>query len=95
MNKYEAMFLIKPDLTEEDKKNLLQQMKDLITKHGGTVAAFDVWAERKKLCYPIKHYAEATYYLMNFELAPLAITEINALYKINENILRFLISRLK
>jgi ribosomal protein S6 len=35
MNNYEAMFIIKPELPEEEKKTLFAQIAEAITKHGG------------------------------------------------------------
>ncbi|MBM3243552.1 MAG: 30S ribosomal protein S6, partial [Candidatus Omnitrophica bacterium] len=35
MNKYEAMFIVKPDLSEEDKNSLFQQINDIVAKHKG------------------------------------------------------------
>ena len=33
MNKYEAMFIVKPDLPEEERKNLFHQIDEIVTKH--------------------------------------------------------------
>ncbi len=95
MNKYEAMFIVKPDLSEEDKKTTFSQMHDVITKNKGTVSEGAVWAERRKLCFPIKKYQEGVYYLMTFDAPPESITEIKYLYRVNESILRVLITRVE
>jgi len=94
MNKYEAMFIVKPDLSEEDKKNLFQQINDVVTKNKGSVEQGSLWAEKKKLFFPIKKHTEGVYYLLSFSLDPLAIKDIRHAYKLNENILRVLISKL-
>jgi small subunit ribosomal protein S6 len=93
MNQYEAMFIIKPDLSEDDRKSLFAQLADTVTKHGGSVASGAVWADKRKLFFPLKKYREGLYYLLSFSLGPLAVTEINAAYRLNENILRVLITR--
>ena len=95
MNKYEAMFIFKPDLSEEDKKTAFSQVQDVITKNKGTVAEAVVWADRRKLCFPIKKYQEGVYYLMTFDTPPESITEIKYLYRVNENIVRVLITRVE
>jgi small subunit ribosomal protein S6 len=95
MNKYEAMFIVKPDLSEEDKKTAFSQVNDIITKNKGTVAEAVVWAERRKLGFPIKKYQEGIYYLTTFDAPPESITEIKYLYRLNENILRVLITRVE
>ena len=94
MHKYEAMFVVKPDLSEEERKNFFQQIADSVTKNKGEVSASSVWAEKRKLIFPIKKYQEALYYLVNFSLPPEGVKEIRNTYKLNENILRVLISNI-
>ncbi len=94
MNKYEAMFIVKPDLSEEDKKVLFQQINDIVSKNNGTDLQGALWADKKKLFFPIKKYSEGVYYLLSFSLNPLAIKDIRHAYKLNENILRVLVSKL-
>lgn len=92
MNKYEAMFIIKPDLSEADRKGLLAQITDVIAKHGGAVSSADIWMEKKKLYFTISKYAEGTYYLVIFNAPAPAIKDLRHAYKLNENILRVLIT---
>jgi small subunit ribosomal protein S6 len=92
MIKYEAMFIVKPDLPEEEKKTLFNQLHDTVAKHNGKVSAGSVWSERKKLFFPIKKYREGVYYLLNFSLNPLSVKDIRQAYALNENILRVLIT---
>jgi small subunit ribosomal protein S6 len=92
MNKYEAMFIVKPDLPEEERKALFSQITDAVSKNNGNVSQGSVWSEKRKLYFPIKKYREGLYFLMNFSIAPQAIKEIRHAYKLNENILRVLIS---
>ena len=93
MNKYEAMFLIKPELSEDDKKALFNQIGEAVTKNQGLVSSGAVWSEKRKLYFPIKKYQDAVYYLLNFNLPPLAIKEIKRTYSLNENILRVLLTK--
>lgn len=95
MKKYEAMFIIKPDLSEEDKKALFSQLSDAVVKNNGSVLAGAVWAEKRKLFFPLKRYRDGLYYLMSFNASPLSITNINQVYKLNENILRVLITKIE
>lgn len=95
MKKYEVMLIIKPDLSEDDKKTLLNQIHETVTKNGGSVTNGAVWSEKRKLFFPIKRCREGVYYLLNFTGEPKSITDINHAYKLNENILRILISKLE
>jgi small subunit ribosomal protein S6 len=91
-HKYEAMFIVRPDLSEEEKKALFTQIKEAATKQGSSISHADIWQEKRKLSFSIKKYAEGTYYLMNFTAPSLNLKDIRHAYKLNENILRVLIT---
>ncbi len=93
MNKYEAMFILKPDLPDEEKKALFSQINEAIIKNKGDIASAAVWAERKKLFFALKKYQEGLYYLVNFAVQPQAVKEIRHAYGLNENIFRVLITQ--
>ena len=95
MKKYEAMFIIKPDLSDEEKKALFNQISEAVTKNNGNVIAASVWSEKRKLFFPIKRYREGIYYLLQFTIVPTSVKDINQAYKLNENILRVLITSLE
>lgn len=93
MNNYEAMIIIKPDLSEEEKKTLFNQISDVLIKNEGKVLQVSIWAEKKKFYFPIKKCREGLYYLVNFSANAGLIGEIRQAYKLNENILRTMITR--
>jgi len=95
MNKYEAMFVINVNLSEDERKTLFNQINDVIAKHNGQVLSASVWSEKRKLCFAIKKNLEGVYYLVNFRILPDAVAKINHIYKLNENILRVLITKIK
>jgi small subunit ribosomal protein S6 len=92
MNNYEAMFIVKPDLSEEEKKALFNQLQEAVAKLKGNVSSAAVWGEKRRLFFPIRKHNEAVYFLMQFALAPAAVKELNRAYKLNENVLRVLIT---
>ncbi|MDD5128656.1 MAG: 30S ribosomal protein S6 [Candidatus Omnitrophica bacterium] len=94
MNKYEAMLIVKPDLSDEDKKVLFKQIDDAVIKNGGQISQSAVWAERRKLYFPIKKFQEGVYYLVAFNAPASAIKELRNIYKLNEDILRVLFTRM-
>ena len=100
MKKYEAMFIIKPDLKDEEKTATMKSIKEQVAKNQGTVTADQVWAERRKLAYDIfpiggqTRFKEGMYYLLNFDCAPAGIEALKGIYGLNENVLRFLILKL-
>lgn len=94
MNKYEAMVIIRPDLSEEDKKSLLSAISEAVAKNNGQVSEAKVWADKRKLCFPIKRQREGIYYLVSFSSPPEAIDKIKYAFKLNEQITRVMISRI-
>ena len=93
MNNYEAMFLIDAKLDEKETKSIFDQIKEPIVKNKGNIISSHIWAERRKLYFPIKKLQEATYYLVNFALSPDSVDKIRQAYRLNENILRVLITK--
>jgi small subunit ribosomal protein S6 len=91
MKKYEGMFIIKPDMNQEDIDKTVASIESVITKNDGKVESSQKWA-RRQLAYAIKKYKEGEYYLFNFEAEPKAITTLEQAYKLNDNILRTLIT---
>ena len=47
MNKYEILYIIDNDVSEEDKAALVDRFSDLVVKLGGTVDGIDKWGTRK------------------------------------------------
>ncbi|OGX19833.1 MAG: 30S ribosomal protein S6 [Omnitrophica WOR_2 bacterium RBG_13_44_8b] len=95
MNKYEGMFIVRADLSEEDRKGVFNQLGEAVQKNNGTVGAGSVWLEKRKLYFPIKKQKEGLYYLMEFSADAQAIKDIRHAYQLNENVLRVLISNIE
>ena len=101
MKKYEAMFIIKPDLKEEEKTAVMKNIKEQVTKQQGNISQDQVWADKRKLAYDLfpiggqARFKEAMYYLLHFESDPSAIVSLKNNYSLNESILRYLILKLE
>jgi small subunit ribosomal protein S6 len=95
MHKYEGMFIFKPDLTEDQRKALVAQVGEVISKNGGKMGIMDIWSERRKMTFRIKKLDEGVYYLARFELPPEAIGKVKYAFKLNESILRVMVTSQK
>ena len=89
MNKYESVIIINPNATEEALKALESKYTGLINKNG-KVESFENQG-KKRLAYEIKKNKEAFYFLVNFEAKPDSIAEIERNYRIDDEILKFII----
>ncbi len=88
--KYEALYIINPQVTEEDTKALVEKFKAMVEAEG-TLTAIDEWGKRR-LAYPIEDLAEGYYVLMNFEAKPDFPAELDRVMKITDGIMRCLIT---
>ena len=88
--KYEALYIINPTLTEEDTQALVERFKAMVEAEG-TRTALDEWGKRR-LAYEIDDLTEGYYVLMNFEAKPDFPAELDRVMKITEGIMRCLIT---
>jgi len=93
MNKYESMYILKPDIDEESRKALIEKFSALVTENGGKLEKVDEWGQ-KKLAYVIDYIKEGYYVLMTFEAAPQFPLELERNYNISDSVLRYNIIRL-
>ena len=89
MNKYESVVIINPNCTEEALKALEDKYTGLINKNGNVESVENMG--KKRLAYEINRNKEAFYLLFNFEAKPNSIAEIERNYRIDDDILKFII----
>jgi len=89
INKYETVFIVNPDMSEEDTKAIIEKMKELV-ESSGQLESIDEWGKRK-LAYPIKDHSEGYYVLMNFSSEPNFPHELERIYKITDGIIKDII----
>lgn len=92
MNKYEVLYVVTPELEEEAYRAVLDKFAGIISANGGVVENCDEWG-KKKLAYPIDYKTEGYYVLVNFEAAPEFPKELERNFKIDENIMRYMVVR--
>ena len=90
MRDYEAMFIFKPDITEEMLEKEIKGVESALKTSGKGEVRHDNLG-KKTLAYPIAKLNEGTYVNYHFTAIPLAITKIREALKHKENILRFMI----
>jgi small subunit ribosomal protein S6 len=92
MTKYEMLYLLNNDATEEAKAQLIEKYEGIVTKMGGSVLSTDKWGT-KKLAYPIKFKNEAFYALSTFEADGAVINELNRVAGIDADVFRLMITK--
>ena len=93
MNKYESVIIINPSLEDEAIKNTVKSFEDLINKEGKVLETNEVG--RKKLAYEIKKNKEGYYVVYTFEAKPESIKELERIYRITDEVIKFIVVRLE
>ena len=91
MNKYESIIIVNPNVEEAGLKALEDKFTGLINEHGKVESVENMG--KKKLAYEIKKFTEATYMLFNFEAEPASIAELERVYRITDDIIKFIVVR--
>lgn len=89
---YELVFIVAPTVEDEALQAQVDGVAKRIQQLGGSVSKVDIWG-RRRLAYPIKKHNEGHYVLVNMELPPTAVRELDNDLKISEAIIRHLIVR--
>lgn len=92
MENYEGIFIIKPEIKDEDVKNVFKIISDSVTKNGGTVKKEEPWGKRS-LAYPVKKAKEGHYFKLDFSAPTSAIVKVEEACRLNDDILRTMITR--
>ena len=89
MNKYESIIIVNPNVDEAGLKALEEKFTGLINENGKVESVENMG--KKRLAYEINKFHEATYILFNFEAKPDSITELERVYRITDDIMKFIV----
>ncbi len=92
MNKYECLYVITPELTEEEIKASVEKYAGVVAENGGEVEKIDEWGKRR-LAYPIDYKTEGYYVLMLFAAPAEVPAELQRNLKNDERIMRYVVER--
>jgi small subunit ribosomal protein S6 len=93
MNKYESMYILEADREDEVIAQQVEKFTQLVVENGGTIQEVKPWGKRR-LAYPIQDKIDGYYVLMTFEAPAELPQELERNFKIDENVLRYLVIRL-
>ncbi|MGI9951644.1 30S ribosomal protein S6 [Moorellaceae bacterium AZ2] len=94
MRSYEALFVIKPDLDAEQTQAVVDKFTNLIVNSGGEVIQVDKWG-KKRLAYEVRKFREGYYVLLQFKGHAAVAQELERVFKITDEVIRYLITRLE
>ena len=88
--KYEVLYVLNPNLTEEETQAIVEKFKTLIEQNG-TVDEMEEWGKRK-LAYEINYITEGYYVLVKFTSGPELPAELDRILGITDGVIRSLVT---
>jgi small subunit ribosomal protein S6 len=92
VTEYEILLLLDPELSDEKQAEIVERVKTLVEKDGGSFERHDPWG-RRKLAYPIDKKEDGVYHLLTFSASPETLDELSRVLKIDDDVLRHMATR--
>lgn len=87
MNKYEIMFIVKPNVEDDARAKLLETLKAVFTNENGTIDNVTEWGLRE-FAYEIDDFKKGYYTILDVTAPAAAVIEFDRVTRINANVLR-------
>jgi small subunit ribosomal protein S6 len=92
MRIYEIIFILKPEVTEEDTDKFIALMEGVVTSTGGTMRRVEKMGIRR-LAYMIGHHRDGQYVLFSVNGEAATVKEFERRLRVSEQIIKFLTVR--
>src|SRR5256885_17221045 len=89
---YELMFILRPDMTEEDQEKLVATLESNVTTAGGSVKNVERMGKRR-LAYTVRKFNDGIYMLLTLEGTGEMIHEVERRLRVTEPVIKFLTVR--
>ncbi len=85
---YETIYIVKPDLVDEESKALSTKVQEIITNLKGDIKRLEDWGVRK-LAYPIQKLARGRYMYLRFDGEATMVAELERRLRIDDRVIRY------
>jgi small subunit ribosomal protein S6 len=93
MRKYEMMFIVRPDTTEEDLDKLVAQMEGVVSGAGGQIEKSEKMG-RRRLAYRVGGFQDGHYVLFTLEGSGDTVKELERRLRVTDPVIKFLSVRI-
>ncbi len=90
---YEVMFIVRPDMAEEDVDKLITGFTSTVTNGGGVVKSVEKMG-RRKLAYLVRKFADGNYVLLTIEAGGPVVLELERRLRVTEPVIKFITVRM-
>ncbi|HEX5773137.1 MAG TPA: 30S ribosomal protein S6 [Geomobilimonas sp.] len=88
MRMYETIYIVQPDLGDDDIKALSAKVQDVIAKKNGEMKRLEDWGSRK-LAYPIEKFSRGRYFYLRCDGDETLIAELERRLRLDDKVLRY------
>jgi small subunit ribosomal protein S6 len=88
---YEVMFIVRPDMVDEDLNKLISTLESSVTSAGGT-AKSEVWGKRR-LAYKVAKFNDGIFVLFLIEGPGAVVHEVERRLRVTEQVIKFITVR--
>src|SRR5215469_5101456 len=89
---YELMFIVRPDMPEEEQDRLISNLETQVGNAGGTVKSVERMGKRR-LAYIVRKFQDGIYMLMNLEGEGGMVKEVERRLRVTEPVIKFITVR--
>ena len=89
LRKYETIYIVKPDLVEEELSALTEKVQDIIARNSGDLMRQEDWGVRK-LAYAIRKSPRGRYVYLRYDGVETLVAELERRLRLDDRILRYL-----
>jgi small subunit ribosomal protein S6 len=90
---YELMFIVRPDMLEEDQDKLISTLETAVTTSGGNVKSVERMGKRR-LAYVVRRFHDGLFILLTVEGSGGLIHELERRLRVTEPVIKFLTVRI-
>jgi small subunit ribosomal protein S6 len=90
---YELMFIVRPDMPEEDQDKLISTLESAVTSSQGQVKNVERMG-RRRLAYKVRKFQDGMYILLTVEGSGGLIHELERRLRVSEAVIKFLTVRI-
>ena len=93
MRIYEELFIIKPDVPDEEADQFVENLQSHLASAGAAVDKVEKWGKRR-LAYRVEKYREGAYVLIQFSGGPEIVKELERRLRVSDSVLKFITVRI-
>jgi small subunit ribosomal protein S6 len=93
LREYETVFLVKPDLTDENVDKVKERVRGIVNRDGGKFLRFTIWG-KKKTMYPVAKQPRAIYIHAHYLGGSAMVAEVERNLRNIDEVSRFMSKRL-